>query len=153
MTPSPTPTLGAEQVRPGTPRLRSSAAACARAMAAVHGAASAHLASDDLAARDALAASLRADGGGGGGGAGGGGGGADGGGGAEAHARRGGLAHVSSLDLAQSELKAENRSHGWLELLLLAQSDALYAPRRSRTTRAHAPSPAHMPPPHAAHAL
>ena len=37
-------------------------------MAAVHGAASAHLASDDLAARDALAASLRADGGGGGGG-------------------------------------------------------------------------------------
>ena len=59
MTPSPTPTLGAEQVRPGTPRLRSSAAACARAMAAVHGAASAHLASDDLAARDALAASLR----------------------------------------------------------------------------------------------
>ena len=129
-------------------------------MAAVHGAASAHLASDDLAARDALAASLRADGGGGGGGAGNGGGGAgnggggaDGGGGAEAHARRGGLAHVSSLDLAQSELKAENRSHGWLELLLLAQSDALYAPRRSRTTRAHGPSPAHMPPPHAAHAL
>ena len=145
MTPSPSPTLGAEQVRPGTPRLRSSAAACARAMAAVHGAASAHLASDDLAARDALAASLRADGGGGGGGgAGGGDGGADGGGGAEAHARRGGLAHVSSLDLAQSELKAENRSHGWLELLLLAQSDALYAPRRSRTTRAHGPSPAHM---------
>ena len=148
MTPSPSPTLGAEQVRPGTPRLRSSAAACARAMAAVHGAASAHLASDDLAARDALAASLRADGGGGGGGGAGG-----GGGGAEAHARRGGLAHVSSLDLAQSELKAENRSHGWLELLLLAQSDALYAPRRSRTTRAHAPSPAHMPPPRAAHAL
>jgi len=132
----PRPLLGVQLrlhnvwVRPGTPRLRSSAAACARAMAAAHGAASAHLASDDLAARDALAASLRGPdagaGGGGGGGAGagaGGGGSADGGGGAGV--LRDGLRHVSSLDLEQRELKAENRSHGWLELLLLAQSDAL----------------------------
>ena len=126
-------------------------------MAAAHGAASAHLASDDLAARDALAASLRgagSAGGGGGGGAGGGGGGGDGsvdgGGGAEAHALRDGLGHVSSLDLEQSEIKAENRSHGWLELLLLAQSDALYASRGSKMTCEHCLLPAPLAAPLAA---
>ena len=46
---------------------------------------------------------------------------------------------MSSLDLEQSEIKAENRSHGWLELLLLAQSDALYAPRGSKMTCEHSP--------------
>ena len=132
----PRPLLGVQLrmhnnwVRRGTPRLRESARTCAVAMARAHGAAAAHLASDDLEARDELAAQLRpiataaSAGAGAGAGAGGG---SEGGGarvaGAEGVASAAARLQVGTLEVDGATLRAENMSSGWLELLLLARCD------------------------------
>ena len=128
----PRPVLGVQLrmhnvwVRKGTPRLRRSAEACASAMVRGLGVAAAHLASDDLAARDGLAESLTRGANVEGGGAEGGGAGAEragveGGGGGGG----GGALRVGTLAVAPEALKRENMSVGWLELLVLARGDSL----------------------------